>query len=407
MIKFFLLIITLSLSFNLSGQNAKQILQQSYSKCLNIKNGYYDLEKKMKWMDEKDTIDYGEYKVYFKKLKNDSLFTVAFNSELLSKGESIRNVMYTGKEYVTFSKKDSSAEVMSNANWTKTILSKRHNDIFNFYLPFTSTDCIPLPKLSDYADKGHTFEYIGKAIQNKLLCYHIQMTEYPKYDSAEIIRVLQTRYDYWINIHDMMPIKYTASLKILNSGDTLNEYSSYSLRNYNLNNLQGNALKQLQLSSIPAYCNLQDYIETKKVELLNKDKVAPDWTLLSMDNTTTSLSDYKGQIVLIDFFYKSCYPCMKALPVLQSLHEKYKTKGLSIVGIDFIDKNNNELKTFLSKHGITYKVLMGDNNVAGNYKISSAPTIYLIDKKGKVLYANAGFDESFETKLEELIKSNL
>jgi len=407
MIKLILLIVILPLSFKSNGQNAKQLLQQSYSKCLTIKNGYYDLEKRIKWMNEKDTVDYGQYKFYFRKLKNDSLYTVAFNSELIYKGEYIRNVMYTGSEYVTFSKKDSSAKIMSNAKWTKTIMDRRHNDIFNFYLPFTSEDCMPLPKASDYTDGRHIFKFIAKELQNKMLCYHLQMIEYPKFDSSEIINILQRKYDYWINTQDQLPIKYTASSKILNSVDTLNEYMSYSLKKYNLNNLQGKNLMQLQLSSIPAYCNLQDYIETKKIELLSTDELAPNWTLPSLNSENVSLADYKGQIVLIDFFYKSCYPCLKALPILQSLHQKYQSKGLAVVGIDIVDKDNNDLKTFFSKRGINYKILLADKDVVNDYKISVAPTIYLIDKNGKILYANTGFNESFEAKLEELLKNNL
>ncbi|MEO6232166.1 MAG: TlpA disulfide reductase family protein [Ferruginibacter sp.] len=407
MIKLILPIIILSLAFKSKGQNAKQLLQQSYSKCLTIKNGYYDMEKSMKWMDEKDTVDYGRYKFYFKKLKDDSLYSIAFNSELIFKGDYIRNVMYTGNEYVTFSKKDSSAQIISNAKWAKTIMDRRHNDIFNFYLPFTNEDCMPLPKKSDYTDGKHVFKFIAKELQNNILCYHIQMIEYPKYDSSEMMNILQTEYDYWINIQDQLPIKYTASSKILNSVDTLNEYLSYSLKEYTLNNLQGENLMQLQLSSIPAYCNLQDYIETEKIALLGKDELAPDWTLHSLDNKKISLSNYKGQIVLIDFFYKSCYPCLKALPILQSLHQKYKSKGLAVLGIDIVDRNNNELETFLSRRGIDYKILLADKDVANDYKISVAPTIYLIDRNGKILYANAGFDETFEGNLEYLIKSNL
>ena len=390
------------------GQNVKQLLQHSYSKCRNIKSGYYEMEKKMKFMSLKDTTLDLQFKFYFKKLKNDSLYTVAFNSEMLHQGDYIRNDLYTGNEYITFCKMDSSAKIMSKAKWAKTIKERSRNDIFNFYLPFTSEDCTPLPKASDYNDKRHIFRFIAKERQNNMLSYHVQMIEYPKYDSTDMMHFIQTVYDYWINSKDMLPIKYSASSKILNSGDTLSEYSSYSLKKYNLNNQQSKNSMPLQLSSIPAFCNVKDYVEIKNVELLSKDANAPMWALNSLEGKSVSLTDYKGKIVLIDFFYKDCYPCMKALPILQSFNEKYKRKGLAVVGIDPIDEENGGIKKFILKRGITYKILLDEKKDAAiKYNVSGYPTIYLIDKNGKIIYSNSGFDEALESKLEELIKSNL
>jgi len=167
----------------------------------------------------------------------------------------------------------------------------------------------------------------------------------------------------------------------------------------------GNLL-QLQLSAIPAYCNMQDYTAPKIAELL-KDTVAPGWTLKTPDSTNISLSEFKGQLVVIDFFYKDCPPCLKAIPILQSLHEKYKSEGLNVIGIDPIDKENSVLKRFISKAGITYQVLLDKKNVNQAYHVSGYPTLYLIDKKGNVIYAESGFAGSVASKLEELIKSNL
>lgn len=408
MTKRILLLSVLLISIDTYSQNAKQLLHKSSSKCLTIKSGYYEMEMRIKFMNDKDIRDYGQYKFYFKRLKNDSLYTVAFNSELIDKGEYIRNVMYTGNDYVTYSTKDSSAQIMSKAKWAKILMDQRHNDIFKFYLPFTSKDCTPLPKFSDYTDNKHIFKFIAKEMQNNMLCFHIQMIESPNYDSTEILHVLQTVYDYWINSIDMIPIKYSVSDKVLNSGDTLNEYFSFSLMKYSLNNQGNRNLMPLQLSSIPTYCKIEDYVETNKIELLSTNADAPEWALTSLENKNVSLKDYEGKIILIDFFYKSCYSCMKALPILQSLNNKFKSKGLTIIGIDPIDDENDGIKPFISKNGITYKILLDiKKNVAKHYNVSSYPTIYLLNKQGKIIYANSGFDVTLEGELEDLIKSNL
>ncbi len=408
MTKFILIIGVLLASLESDAQNAKEILQKSFSKCLSIKNGYYDMEMRMKFMDEKETHDYGRYKVYFNRLKNDSLSDVLFNSEQLSKGEYFKNTMYSGKEYITYSKTDSSAEIMSKNKWTSTIKKRLDYDNFKSYLPFTSKDCSPFPKASDYTDTRHFFKFINKEIQNNIHSYHIQMIEYPKYESTKILYVIETVYDFWINSKDMVPIKYSASSKVLNNGDTLIAYTSRSLNKYNLNVPPDENLKQLQLSSIPKYCVLKNYVENSKVELLSKDSNSPNWALKSLEGQSVSLSDYDGKVILIDFFYKNCLPCMKAVPMLKSLNEKYKSKGLVVIGIDPIDTDNDEIKTFISKNGITYKIVVDENkDVATKYKISVYPTVYLINRNGKIIFAASDYDEALEGKLEELLKGNL
>lgn len=405
MINRILLLALFLISLKSYGQDPKEILKRSYSKCLTIKNGFYIMEMKMVFGNNNDTTwDIG-YKFYFNKLKNDSLYPIAFNSERFHRGlYYIDNRLYTGKELVTYSKIDSMAKIMSNARWIKDLMDAGRNDIITFYGPFIDADCRPLPKASDYSDGRHLFKFIAIESLNNYNCYHVQMTEYPKYDSTQKSYTIEDKYDYWINTKDMIPVKYSESSKGIAYGDTSRGFSSYTLKKYDFNNAQN--LKPLQLSAIPAYCNIQDYVAPKMAELL-KDTIAPGWTLKTLDSKSISLSDFKGQLVVIDFFYKDCPPCRKAIPILQSLHEKYKSKGLNVMGIDPIDEENSTLKRFISKAGITYQVLLDKNDVNKDYHVSSYPTLYLIDKKGNVIYAESGFNESATNELEELIKNNL
>ena len=184
------------------------------------------------------------------------------------------------------------------------------------------------------------------------------------------------------------------------------QFEKNVLRKYELNNLKDET--PLSLSSVPPYIRLKDYVPYKRPELLPNDTIAPNWSLLSLKDDTISLSDLKGDLVLIDFFYKSCHPCMLALPALQNLHEKFESKGLRIVGIDPFDtKEEDDIDNFLAKRGVTYTILLGGKDVAKEYHVSGYPTIYLIDKKGKTIYSQVGYGEDTEDKLEEIIKENL
>ena len=384
------------------GQDPKEILKKSYSKCIAITNGYYDMKMETKFMSDKDTVPYGEYKFYFKKLKKDSLYYIAFNSELLDDGGYINNTLYTGNEYVTFSRKDSTAELMSKTKWLGTLMARRREDISTFFQPFI----FPLPNPNNFADKSISFKFIANETLSNTICYHIQMIQYPKYDSTEILHNVETKYEFWINKKDMIPIKYSVSQKILQYGDTLIQYDGYTLRKYHFNDPKN--LLPLKLSAIPSYCKLKDYVPSKikEIELL-KDTIAPAFTLTSLQSKSVSLSDYKGQLILLDFFFKDCYPCMKAIPILQSLHEKYKSKGLNVIGIDPLDDESSGINHFVTKAGITYPVLLDKKDVNKAYHISSYPTLYLIDKKGNVIYNDNGFSEDLEKELEKKIKDNL
>jgi thiol-disulfide isomerase/thioredoxin len=77
---------------------------------------------------------------------------------------------------------------------------------------------------------------------------------------------------------------------------------------------------------------------------------------------------------------------MKAIPILQSLHEKYHAKGLQVVGINPYDTKEDDLPTFLGKRGVTYPVLLGGKEVAANYHVSGYPTLYLIDQEGQIIF---------------------
>jgi len=213
------------------GQDPKEILKKSYSKCLTIKNGFYDMEMKMTFGDNNDTTWDIRYKFYFNKLKNDSLYPIAFNSERFHKGIFyIDNRLYTGKELVSYSKNDSIAKIMSKARWIKDLMDLRKNDIITFYGPFINADCEPLPKASDYSDGRHLFKFMAIESINNYNCYHVRMTEYPKYDSTQKSYTVENKYDYWINTKDMIPVKYSESSKGIEYGDTVRGFSSYTLK---------------------------------------------------------------------------------------------------------------------------------------------------------------------------------
>jgi peroxiredoxin len=405
--KWFFSSLILFLQISSFSQDPKQLLQQSNTKSQSINNGYYEMEKHMKFMDESDTNSSNSFKFYFQKLNSDSIYPVAFHYTHFFNKQYIRNVLYNGEDYVAYSSKDSNGTVMSKKKWGKEMMARRHGELFNFYAPFTGANYSPFPKDNEYADNKIIFKWVGEETVNNFHSIHVQVIKFPLYDSTEILHPFESTYDYWINKKDCMIVKYSASTKIAKGQDTLQEYFSWNIKKYKLNDLQPKEFQKLNLSSIPSFINLSDFTETKKVALLANQTNAPAWTLSSLNKETITLADLKGKLVILDFFYLSCYPCLQALPMFKNLHDKYQSKGLVVLGINPFDREEDGLKNALNKRGVRYRVFLDKGTVASDYLVSSYPTVYLIGKDGKIIYSHTGYQEGHEQVLEELIKKNL
>jgi peroxiredoxin len=144
-----------------------------------------------------------------------------------------------------------------------------------------------------------------------------------------------------------------------------------------------------------------------EIALLTPGIVAPDWTLYDTDDKKTSLSQMKGKIVLLDFFYVGCIPCMHALAPLDKFYEKYKNKGFVILSIS--DRDNKKLVTeFKEAQRIKNQMYPNGRGVGELYHVSAAPTFYIIDRQGKIASASVGCPDDFEKNmtgiLDDLLK---
>lgn len=118
-------------------------------------------------------------------------------------------------------------------------------------------------------------------------------------------------------------------------------------------------------------------------------QLAPDFTLVDIDDKTFSLSDYRGKIVVIDFMATWCGPCVAEMAHLQELHSNYHDQ-IMIMSID-VDPNetNQVIKQFKANYGGDWIFASGPN-VGATYKVTAIPTLYIIDKQGRIVYKNVG-----------------
>jgi thiol-disulfide isomerase/thioredoxin len=114
---------------------------------------------------------------------------------------------------------------------------------------------------------------------------------------------------------------------------------------------------------------------------------APDTKFLTLEGKTAALSDYKGKVVLLDFWATWCGPCRMAMPGLQKLQDSMKSKGLVVLGVSLDQNPPVQVPPFLSKMGITYTNLANNpkDPCSLKWNVQAIPSLYLIDRKGNVV----------------------
>ena len=131
---------------------------------------------------------------------------------------------------------------------------------------------------------------------------------------------------------------------------------------------------------------------------------APDFTLRNGDGESYSLSDFKGKMVILNFWATWCPPCKKEIPDFIELYKKYEDKGLVILGVSVDQGGWLVTKEFMDKSQITYPIVMANRDVVYQYGgIKSIPTTYIINQKGRIAGQFTGYREK-QVWEEQIIK---
>jgi peroxiredoxin len=131
---------------------------------------------------------------------------------------------------------------------------------------------------------------------------------------------------------------------------------------------------------------------------------APQFTLSDMTGRSVSLSDYRGKVVILDFWATWCPPCKKEIPDFIALQNQYALQGLQIIGVGLDEPSN--VASFVQQYGINYPVVVGDDAIANRYGgVSGIPTTFIIDKQGKIRNRYEGFTDRsvFEAEIKKLL----
>lgn len=161
------------------------------------------------------------------------------------------------------------------------------------------------------------------------------------------------------------------------------------------------------LSCFALACSNAQVLANAAVKPEKDRHVAPDFALKDANGNTVRLSDYKGKVVLLDFWATWCGPCKVEIPWFIQFEQQYKDKGFAVLGVSMDEDGWNAVKPFIEEHKMNYRVALGNDQVSELYGgLDSLPTTLLVDRSGRIAKVHIGLEtgrDGFENEITNLL----
>lgn len=132
---------------------------------------------------------------------------------------------------------------------------------------------------------------------------------------------------------------------------------------------------------------------------------APTFQLNSSAGKPVALAEFKGQIVLLNFWASWCGPCRQEMPILEQLNRQYHAKGVALVGVN-VEPDSAAATNWLKATPVTFPILFDtDSKVSQLYSVQGMPNTVIIDRKGMVRYIHRGYNAGAENEYLDQIRS--
>jgi peroxiredoxin len=146
-----------------------------------------------------------------------------------------------------------------------------------------------------------------------------------------------------------------------------------------------------------------------KRKVATNRKAAPEFSLKDANGKTVHLSDYRGKVVLLDFWATWCGPCKIEIPWFMEFETHFKDQGFAVLGVSMDEDGWAAINPYVRDRKMNYRVLLGDDKVSTSYGgLDALPTTLLIDREGNIASVHEGVSmgkEEFKNAIVQLLDS--
>lgn len=141
-------------------------------------------------------------------------------------------------------------------------------------------------------------------------------------------------------------------------------------------------------------------------KLLPVGTMAPDWSLKDAHDRMHRLADYRGKVVVMDFWAVWCIPCHRAMPGLQKLHDQFSKRGVVVLGISTNEHGGDPVQ-LMKDRGYSYGLMLHGETISEAWGVAGMPTIYVVGVDGRIIHSGFGSNQIAEERRRALIETYL
>jgi thiol-disulfide isomerase/thioredoxin len=158
------------------------------------------------------------------------------------------------------------------------------------------------------------------------------------------------------------------------------------------------------LAFLLASCSRPSSLPTGELKSAGQRKLAPNFSLKDADGNAVNLTDYRGKVVLVNFWATWCGPCEAEIPWFIEFEKKYKDQGFAVLGVSMDDDGWKSVRPYVASHKINYRIMIGSEVVSQQFgEIDSLPTSFMLDREGRIASNHVGLVDKVDYQ-NEIVK---
>ncbi|WP_298753960.1 TlpA disulfide reductase family protein [uncultured Psychroserpens sp.] len=240
---------------------------------------------------------------------------------------------------------------------------------------FPYTDEVP------YMPLGFGYKYEGIEMYNGEKCFKVKTTSAVINTEGEIVKGKRIKI-WYISTDSFLPIGFS---------DEKFYKQEISIKNINKSDKKPFKSKSANENTMSVSQARMELAGEKLLKLMTN---SPKWIAKDQDGKIWNSVDLKGKVVFIDFWGSWCAPCKKAMPQIEKLYKHYRTnKEVIILGISAAEKNSNASTKYFNDKKYSYTHIPNGDDIAKTFKVEYYPTVYILNKEGKISYYETDFSQ--------------